>query len=300
MSIFEGSGVAIVTPFDTNGKIDYLSYEKLINFQIQNNTDAIVVCGTTGESSTLTTLEKIQLYKTTVEITNNRIPVIGGSGSNCTQNTIDMCKEVQKSGANGCLVVTPYYNKTTQKGLVAHYTKIANSVDIPIILYNVPSRTGLNITPNTAYELSKIENIVAIKEASSDISQIAAIAELCGDDLHIYSGNDDQIVPILSLGGKGVISVLANIAPKQIHDIVSNYLNGNINESLQLQLKSLGIIKGIFCEVNPIPIKTALNLMGMTVGGFRLPLLEMEYQNKQYLIKEMKRYELITDLTSQQ
>ena len=293
MALFEGSGVAIVTPFDEDTKINYTAYEKLVNFQIENGSDAIIVSGTTGESSTLSYEEKIELVRFTVEIVKKRVPVIGGAGSNNTAHSVDLCRGVQEAGADACLVVTPYYNKTTQKGLIQHYKTIANAVDLPIILYSVQSRTGMNITAKTALELSKVENIVAIKEASGNISQVAEIAELCGDSLDIYCGNDDQIVPILSLGGKGVISVLANIAPRQVHEIARKYLDGDMKESLKLQIESLGVIRGLFKEVNPIPVKTALNLMDMDKGILRLPLIEMDELNKNFLIKEMKSYGLI-------
>ena len=268
------SGTAIATPFDERG-INFEEYKKLVEFQIVQGADAIIVCGTTGESSTMSNTEKEDLIKFTVDIVDKRIPVIAGTGGNNTANVIELSKYAETVGADGLLVVTPYYNKTTQQGLVSHYTAIANSVSLPIILYNVPSRTGLNITPETYLELSKIENIVAVKEASGNISQVAKIAELCGDNLNIYSGNDDQVLPILSLGGLGVISVLSNIYPKYVHNMVINYLSGKHEEALKAQLNSLSLINALFSEVNPIPIKEALNILGFNFGKPRLPLVEM-------------------------
>ena len=262
--IFEGSGVAIVTPFANDNKINYDELKKLIDFQIRNNTDAIVVCGTTGESATLSNSERRELIKFTVEYVNHRVPVIAGTGSNNTQYAIELTKYAESVNVDGALVVTPYYNKTTQKGLICHYTSIANSVSIPIIMYNVPSRTGLNIEPNTAFELSNVTNIVAIKEASGNISQVLKIKELCQDNLQIYSGNDDQIVPILACGGIGVISVLANV---------------KIKEALNLQIQNLPLINSLFCETNPIPIKYVLNRMNYNVGQTRLPLVGLSNEH---------------------
>lgn len=276
------SGTAIATPFDERG-INFEEYKKLVEFQIVQGTDAIIVCGTTGESSTMSNTEKEDLIKFTVDIVDKRIPVIAGTGGNNTANVIELSKYAETVGADGLLVVTPYYNKTTQQGLVSHYTAIANSVSLPIILYNVPSRTGLNITPETYLELSKIENIVAVKEASGNISQVAKIAELCGDNLNIYSGNDDQVLPILSLGGLGVISVLSNIYPKYVHNMVINYLSGKHEEALKAQLNSLSLIDALFSEVNPIPIKEALNILGFNFGKPRLPLVEMSKTGKENL-----------------
>lgn len=276
------SGTAIATPFDERG-INFEEYKKLVEFQIVQGTDAIIVCGTTGESSTMSNTEKEDLIKFTVDIVDKRIPVIAGTGGNNTANVIELSKYAETVGADGLLVVTPYYNKTTQQGLVSHYTAIANSVSLPIILYNVPSRTGLNITPETYLELSKIENIVAVKEASGNISQVAKIAELCGDNLNIYSGNDDQVLPILSLGGLGVISVLSNIYPKYVHNMVINYLSGKHEEALKAQLNSLSLINALFSEVNPIPIKEALNILGFNFGKPRLPLVEMSKTGKENL-----------------
>lgn len=276
------SGTAIATPFDERG-INFEEYKKLVEFQIVQGADAIIVCGTTGESSTMSNTEKEDLIKFTVDIVDKRIPVIAGTGGNNTANVIELSKYAETVGADGLLVVTPYYNKTTQQGLVSHYTAIANSVSLPIILYNVPSRTGLNITPETYLELSKIENIVAVKEASGNISQVAKIAELCGDNLNIYSGNDDQVLSILSLGGLGVISVLSNIYPKYVHNMVINYLSGKHEEALKAQLNSLSLINALFSAVNPIPIKEALNILGFNFGKPRLPLVEMSKTGKENL-----------------
>ena len=283
------SGTAIATPFDERG-INFEEYKKLVEFQIVQGADAIIVCGTTGESSTMSNTEKEDLIKFTVDIVDKRIPVIAGTGGNNTANVIELSKYAETVGADGLLVVTPYYNKTTQQGLVSHYTAIANSVSLPIILYNVPSRTGLNITPETYLELSKIENIVAVKEASGNISQVAKIAELCGDNLNIYSGNDDQIIPILSLGGLGVISVLSNIYPKFVHNMVINYLNGNCSDALLSQLNSMELINALFSEVNPIPIKKALNILGFNFGKPRLPLVEMSEKGKGKLQKTIENF----------
>ena len=276
------SGTAIATPFDERG-MNFEEYTKLVEFQIVQGADAIIVCGTTGESSTMSNTEKEDLIKFTVDIVDKRIPVIAGTGGNNTASVIELSKYAETVGADGLLVVTPYYNKTTQQGLVSHYTAIANSVSLPIILYNVPSRTGLNITPETYLELSKIENIVAVKEASGNISQVAKIAELCGDNLNIYSGNDDQVLSILSLGGLGVISVLSNIYPKYVHNMVINYLSGKHEEALKAQLNSLSLIDALFSEVNPIPIKEALNILGFNFGKPRLPLVEMSKTGKENL-----------------
>lgn len=277
--IFEGSGVAIVTPFTNDNKINYDEFKKLIDFQISNNTDAIIVCGTTGESATLSDSERRELIKFTVEYVNHRVPVIAGTGSNNTQYAIELTKYAESVNVDGALVVTPYYNKTTQKGLIYHYTAIANSVSIPIIMYNVPSRTGLNIEPNTAFELSNVTNIVAIKEASGNISQVLKIKELCQDNLQIYSGNDDQIVPILACGGIGVISVLANVKPNITHYICTNFFDGKIKEALNLQIQNLPLINSLFCETNPIPIKYVLNRMNYNVGQTRLPLVGLSNEH---------------------
>ncbi len=293
MSLFVGSGVAVVTPIKEDGSVNFDAYEKLIDFLIENDSDAIVSCGTTGEASTLTDEEQLEAIRCAVKTANKRVPVIAGAGSNYTDHGIELCKGAEKMGADGCLLVTPYYNKTTQKGLVKHFEAQAKSIDIPVILYNVPGRTGINIAPKTVYELSKIDNIIGIKEASGDLAQMSGIAELCGKDFDLYSGNDDQIVPIMSLGGKGVISVLANIAPKQTHDIVMKFLEGDVSASLEMQLKALPLVRALFSVVNPIPVKEALNIMGKNVGGFRLPLVNMEESNLEILKKEMMAYGLI-------
>ncbi|MDU5106239.1 4-hydroxy-tetrahydrodipicolinate synthase [Clostridium sp.] len=293
MAIFKGSAVAIITPFTSNNKVNYEKLKELIEWQIEEKTDAIVICGTTGEASTMSKEEKEKTIKFTVDIVNKRIPVIAGTGSNNTEASIEMSKYAESVGVDGLLLITPYYNKTNSKGLFKHYEAINNEVSTPIILYNVPSRTGVNISPNELLELSKLKNIVAIKEASGNISQIAEMKALCKDTIDIYSGNDDQIIPIMSLGGKGVISVLANIYPKSVHDMVYNYLNGDINKALNLQLNSISLIKILFKETNPIPVKTALNLMDKDVGGFRLPLYEMDNNNLILLKETLKKYDLI-------
>lgn len=293
MSIFTGAGVAIVTPMKENGEVNFEKLGELLEEQIAGHTDAIIICGTTGESSTLTHEEHLEAIKYTVEKVNKRIPVIAGTGSNCTETAIHLSKEAERYGADGLLLVSPYYNKATQKGLIAHYTAIAESVKLPIILYNIASRTGVNIQPETiAYLVNHVENIVGVKEASGNISQVAEIAALTDGKCDIYSGNDDQIVPILSLGGKGVISVLSNVAPQYTHDIVAKYMEGNVKESCQMQLKARPLIHGLFCEVNPIPVKTAMNLMGKEVGPFRMPLSEMEDAHKEVLKNAMKDFGL--------
>lgn len=294
MSIFKGAGVAIITPMKANGEVNYDKMGEFLDFQINNGTDAIVVCGTTGEAATLTHEEHIELIKFTADYVKKRIPVIAGTGSNCTNTAIFLSKEAQNAGVDGLLVVTPYYNKATQNGLVAHYEAIAKSVDLPIIMYNVPSRTGCNILPETVAKLVKeVDNIVGIKAATGNISQEAKVMALTDGCIDMYSGNDDQIVPIMSLGGSGVISVLSNIAPQKAHDIVENYMNGNVKESCKLQLEAIELIDALFCEVNPIPVKHALNLMGMEVGPLRMPLSPMEPQNLDTLKKAMKNYGLI-------
>lgn len=290
--LFEGCGTAIITPFNENG-INYDEFEKLIEYQIMGETDAIIVCGTTGESSTMSEDEKKEVIKFTVNVVSHRVPVIAGTGSNNTKAVIELSKYAEKIGVDGLLIVTPYYNKTTQHGLIEHYKAIAISTKLPIILYNVPSRTGINISPQTCFELSQIDNVVAIKEASGNISQISQIANLCKNDLNIYSGNDDQIIPILSLGGIGVISVLANILPKEVHDITKLYFNGDIQEAKRRQLKAIPLIKELFAEVNPIPIKEALNMIGFSVGIPRLPLVKLSDTSKENLENEMKKYELL-------
>ena len=284
--LFKGCGTAISTPFDENG-VNLKEFERLIEDQIQNKVDAIIVCGTTGESSTMTTEEKKQAIECAIKTANGRIPIIAGTGGNNTKQVIENSKLAESLGVDGLLIVTPYYNKCTQKGLIEHYKVIAQSVSLPIILYSVPSRTGVNIEPKTCLELSKIENIVAIKEASGNISQVAEIAHLCGDNLHIYSGNDDQILPILSLGGLGVISVLSNVKPEYTHNIVQNFFDGNIEIATKMQLDALPLIKALFSEVNPIPVKAALNIQGYDFGIPRLPLTPMTAEKMEVLKKEL-------------
>ena len=293
MSIFKGSGVAIITPFTSNNEINYEKLKELIEWQIEEKTDAIVVCGTTGEASSMNKEEKEKVIKFTVDLVNKRIPVIAGTGSNNTKESIEMSKYAESIGVDGLLLITPYYNKTNEKGLFRHFEAINNEVTTPIILYNVPSRTGVNISPKELLALSKLRNIVAIKEASGNISQIAEMKALCKDNIDIYSGNDDQIIPIMSIGGIGVISVLANITPKIVHDMAYNYLNGDISKALNLQLDYINLAKMLFKETNPIPVKTALNLMGKDVGNFRLPLYEMDNNNLTLLKETLKKYDLI-------
>ena len=290
--IFEGCGTAIATPFTKDG-VNFEEFGKIIEFQIQNNIDAIIVCGTTGESATMSTEEKKEIIKYAIKKVAKRTKVVVGTGSNNTKSAIEMSKYAEEVGADGILVVTPYYNKTTQKGLISHYKEIAEAVNLPIIMYNVPSRTGVNILPKTCLELSKIKNIVAIKEASGDISQVAKIVNLCKEDLTIYSGNDDQIIPVLSLGGKGVISVLSNIMPKYTHNMTKKYLEGDLEEARKMQLEVSDLIEALFTEVNPIPVKYALNLMGYKFGIPRLPLIELTDENKENIKEIMKKHNLI-------
>lgn len=272
--LFKGAGSAVPTPFDENG-VNIEELKRFLKFQIENKIDALIVCGTTGESSTMTRDEKIEVIKCALEVSNGKVPVIAGTGSNNTKEAIKMSKIAENLGVDGVLVVTPYYNKTTQTGLITHYKQIASNINIPIILYNVPSRTGLNINPETCLELSKIPNIVAIKEASGNLSQVVQIAHLCGDNLHIYSGNDDQAIPICSLGGLGVISVLSNIEPEYTHNMVWSFLNSEIDIAKKMQLDAIPLINALFSEVNPIPVKAALNEIGFNFGVPRLPLVEM-------------------------
>ena len=294
MAIFKGAGVAIVTPFTADDKVDYEALGKMIDFQIENGTDAIIICGTTGESSTLTHDEHDECIRFAVEYVAGRVPVIAGTGSNSTAEAIRLSTHAEKVGADALLLVTPYYNKATQKGLIEHYKKIANSVKIPIIMYTVPSRTGVNILPETAVTLAKeVDNIVGIKEASGNIGQVARLAALADGCIDIYSGNDDQIVPLLSLGGIGVISVLSNIAPKMTHDIVASYLNGDVETSRKLQLQAMDLNDVLFCEVNPIPVKAALNMMGMCEGNLRSPLCEMSEAHKEQMKSALERHQLI-------
>ncbi len=294
MAIFKGAGVAIVTPFHEDGSIHYEKFAQLVEEQIAGGTDAIIVCGTTGESSTLTHEEHLDLIRFCVETVKGRVPVVAGTGSNCTQTAVYLSQEAEKYGADALLLVTPYYNKATQNGLFAHYKKVADSVKLPIILYNVPSRTGCNIQPQTAVRLcTEVENIVGIKEASGNISQVAKLQSLADGKVDVYSGNDDQIVPILSLGGKGVISVLSNVAPRQTHDICQKFFDGDVEGSMQEQLRAIDLCDALFCEVNPIPVKAALNLMGKEVGPARMPLSEMEPQNVERLKKAMQEYGIL-------
>jgi 4-hydroxy-tetrahydrodipicolinate synthase len=288
MAIFQGAAVAIVTPFTENGEIHFEKLGEIIDDQIAHHTDAIVICGTTGESSTLTHEEHLAAIKFAIDHVAGRVPVIAGTGSNCTETAIYLSQEAEKYGADALLVVTPYYNKATQKGLIAHYTAVANSVKLPIIMYNVPSRTGCNIQPETAVTLVRnVENIVGIKEASGNISQVAKLMQLADGCVELYSGNDDQIVPLLALGGQGVISVLSNVAPQQTHDIVSKFLEGDVVGSRELQLKAIPLVDQLFCEVNPIPVKAAMNMLGWEVGPLRMPLTEMEPEHQANLRKAM-------------
>lgn len=291
MAIFTGAGVAIVTPMYQDGTVNYDKLGELIEFQIANHTDSIIITGTTGEASTLSEEEHVECIRFAVEKVAKRIPVIAGTGSNCTKTAIYLTKEAEKAGADGALVVTPYYNKATQKGLVQHFGMIAQNTSLPMILYSVQSRTGVNILPQTVAELRSVhENVVAVKEASGNISQVADIMQMTQGDIDVYSGNDDQIVPILSLGGKGVISVLSNVCPQETHDIVARFLDGDVAGSRELQLRALPLVHALFCEVNPIPVKTAMNLMGMAIGPLRLPMTPMEEANKARLIQAMKDF----------
>ena len=291
MAIFKGAGVAIVTPMFEDGSVNYDKLKEILEEQIAKETDAIIICGTTGESATMSEKEHSEVIKFAVDTVAKRIPVIAGTGSNCTQTAIELSKQAEEDGADALLLVTPYYNKATQNGLIAHYTAIAESVSLPIILYNVPSRTGCNILPETAAYLGKnVKNIVAIKEASGNISQVAKLKALAGDSLDIYSGNDDQVIPLLSLGGIGVISVLSNVAPKFTHDMVMKYLEGDHETALNMQLEALPLIDALFCEVNPIPVKAAMNLMGKEVGPLRAPLTVMEEAHHQKLAQAMKDF----------
>lgn len=294
MAIFKGAGVAIVTPFHEDGSINYEKFAELVEFQIAGGTDAIIVCGTTGESSTLTHEEHLDMIRFCVETVKGRVPVVAGTGSNCTETAVYLSQEAEKYGADALLLVTPYYNKATQNGLFAHYKRVADCVKLPILLYNVPSRTGCNILPQTAVRLcTEVENIVGIKEASGNISQIAKLQSLADGKVDLYSGNDDQIVPILSLGGKGVISVLSNVAPGQTHDICQKFFDGDVEGSMREQLRAIDLCDALFCEVNPIPVKAALNLMGKKVGPARMPLSEMEPQNLERLKKAMQGYGIL-------
>ena len=295
MAVFTGAGVAIVTPFKENGEVNYEEFAKQIELQIEGETDAIIVCGTTGEASTLSHEEHLDVIRYCVKVVNGRIPVVAGTGSNCTDTAVYLSQEAEKAGADALLVVTPYYNKATQKGLYEHFKIVADSVKIPVILYNIPGRTGgVNILPETVVRLcTEVENIVGVKDATGNISQVAKLMSLANGKVDLYSGNDDQIVPLLSLGGKGVISVLSNIAPKQTHDICAKFFEGDVEGSRKIQLDAINLIDALFCEVNPIPVKKALNLMGLNAGILRRPLTEMEDANAAKLEKAMKEFGLL-------
>ena len=294
MSVFTGAGVALITPMHEDGSVNYDKLAEVIEYQIANHTDSIIICGTTGEAATLSTEEHIEVIKFCIEQVKHRIPVIAGTGSNCTSSALELSQEAQNVGADALLCVTPYYNKATQAGLVGHFKAVADSVKIPIILYNVPSRTGCNIKPETVAAICKeASNVVGIKEASGDLSQVAMLMSIMDGRLDLYSGNDDQIVPIMSLGGKGVISVLSNVAPRQAHEIAADYLAGDVKSACRKQLEAIELIKALFCEVNPIPVKHAMNLMGMEVGPLRMPLSPMEPKNLETLKNAMKNYGIL-------
>lgn len=294
MAIFEGAGVALVTPFKENGDVNYEKLEELVEEQIEKHTDCIVAAGTTGEASTMTEEEHIDTIRFICQVVNGRVPVIAGTGSNCTKTASRLSKEAEEAGADGVLVVSPYYNKATQGGLKAHFTQIAKSVKIPVVLYNIPGRTGVNIEPETIVDLCKnVENIVGVKEASGNFSAVATIMQLSGGYVDVYSGNDDQIVPVLALGGKGVISVLSNVAPKETHDICERFFKGDLEGSRRLQLKALPLIHALFSEVNPIPVKAAMNLMGKAVGDPRLPLTVMEPEHQEILKRELEKFGIL-------
>ena len=294
MALFEGAGVALVTPFKENGEVNYEKLEEIVEEQIAGGTDAIIACGTTGEASTMTHEEHLDVIEYICRVTKKRIPVVAGTGSNCTETAVYLSAEAEKRGADGLLLVSPYYNKATQKGLMAHFTAVADAVKIPVILYNIPGRTGVTIKPETIAALCRdVDNIVGVKEASGNFSAIATLMSLSDGKVDLYSGNDDQIVPLLSLGGKGVISVLSNVAPRQTHDICASYFAGNVKTSASLQLKAIPLITELFSEVNPIPVKAAMNMMGKGVGPLRMPLTEMEPQNQEKLKKAMADYGIL-------
>lgn len=294
MSLFEGAGVALITPMKENLEINFDKLDELIEEQIAGQTDALIICGTTGESATMSEAEHIDTIRFAIERAKGRIPVIAGTGSNCTATAMQLSREAQDAGADGVLLVSPYYNKATQNGLIAHYTAIAKEISIPAILYNVPSRTGCSIAPSTIASLVKnVKNIVGVKEASGSLSNVAKIMNLCDGNIELYSGNDDQVVPILSLGGIGVISVVSNVAPKYMHDMVANYLKGDVKTAAKMQLDSIPLFEALFCEVNPIPAKAALNMMGKEVGPLRAPLTAMEPQNQEILRKALKDMDLL-------
>ena len=294
MAIFKGAGVAIATPFKENGEVNYEEFGRLIEFQIENGTDAIVVCGTTGEAATMSEEEHMEVVKFCIDKVNKRIPVIAGTGSNCTETAVNLSKLAEKYGADGLLQVTPYYNKATQGGLIAHFTAVANAVNIPILLYNIPSRTGCNMLPETIVKLCREnKNIVGVKDATGNITQTIKMMSLAEGCVDLYSGDDDQIVPIMSVGGLGVISVLSNIAPRQTHEICQKCLDGDYATARELQFKAFALVKALFSEVNPIPVKSALKMIGFEAGPLRLPLTEMEPENKEKLKAEMQKYGLI-------
>lgn len=294
MAIFEGAGVALITPFTADGEVNYPKLREIVEEQIAGGTDAIIACGTTGESSTMDHKEHLEVIRFVCEVVNKRIPVIAGTGSNSTSEAIHLSKGAEEAGADGLLLVTPYYNKATQRGLIAHYTAIANSVNIPIILYHIPGRTGVTMKPETIVKLCReVPNIVGVKEASGNFSAIAEIMSMADGCVDLYSGNDDQIVPLLAMGGKGVISVLSNVAPQQTHEICTSFFRGDVKKSCQMQLEAIPLINALFCEVNPIPVKAAMNLMGKEVGPLRLPLTEMEPQNQERLAEAMKGYGIL-------
>lgn len=292
--IFQGAGIAILTPMHSDGTINWEAFGRLIDWQLENSTDALIVCGTTGESPTLSTEEKVSLFRFAVERVNGRVPVIAGTGSNDTKKAVELSKEAKQAGADGLLLVTPYYNKTSQRGLAAHYNAIADAVDLPQIVYHIPSRTGVTIAPKTFRELSKHPNIVAVKEASGNFAAIAQTRYLCGDDLDFYSGEDGQIVPLLSLGGIGVISVLSHVAPKAVHDICSLFFEGKVQESAALQLAYMDLIQALFADVNPIPVKEAVNLMGFEAGPCRMPLCSMSGEDRAVLVAALKNHGIIS------
>lgn len=294
MSIFKGAGVAIATPMKENMEVDFDALHDNIDYQVDHGCDAIIIAGTTGEGSTLSIEEHLKVIKAAVEFTDHRIPVIAGTGSNCTETAVELSEEADSYGVDGLLVVTPYYNKATQDGLIKHYSVVADAVKAPIIMYNVPSRTGCNIAPETAaYIVKNVDNVVGIKDAVGNLSQTADMMNLCDGQIELYSGNDDQILPILSLGGLGVISVLCNVAPQQTHDMIQAWFDGDTQKAAKLQLDAIPLIHALFCEVNPIPVKAALEMMGQTAGPLRLPLTEISPEHRKFLKKEMKNYGLL-------
>lgn len=294
MAIFEGAGVALVTPFTDADEVNYDKLEEILEEQIAGGTDSIIICGTTGESSTMSHEEHLEVIRACCQMVKGRVPVIAGTGSNCTKEAVYMSQEAENAGADGLLLVTPYYNKATQNGLVAHYTTIADAVKIPILLYHIPGRTGVTMKPETIVKLCKeVPNIVGVKEASGNFSAIATMMSMADGCIDLYSGNDDQIVPLLSMGGKGVISVLSNVAPRQTHDICEKFFKGDVKGSLEMQLKAVPLITQLFCEVNPIPVKAAMNLMGKEVGPLRLPLTEMEPEHQKALAAAMREYGIL-------